>query len=94
MRPLNGVKKNDSKKKRNIYKFYYITKGRMDIVGQLDNYYLRVTDGTFASVTTVAFYSVFDKIEFEFEFVNDRRVLSPRNNKGSKSLSSYNQSSK
>ena len=57
----------------------------MDIVGQLNNYYPRVTDGTFASVATVAFYSILDKIEFEFEFVNDRLVLSARKNKGSKS---------
>ena len=86
MYPLNVVTKIANKKKKsNIYMFYYIKKGRVDIVGQLNSYYPRVADGTFASVGTVAFYSILHKIEFEFEFVNDRRVLSARNNKGSKS---------
>ena len=46
MRPLNGDTKDDNKKKSNIYKFYYFTTGKMDIVGKLSDYYPRVTDGT------------------------------------------------
>ena len=38
MCPLNGVK-NDNKKKRSIYNFFYFTKGRTDIVDQLSGYY-------------------------------------------------------
>ena len=57
----------------------------MDIVGQFSNYHPRVTDGTIAFVATAAFYSVLNKIDFELEFVNDRRVLSARNSKWFKS---------
>ena len=49
----------------------------MDSVGQFNNYHPRVTDGTIAFVAT----AVLNKIDFELEFVNNRRVLSARNSK-------------
>ena len=83
MRPLNGVTKNVNKKKLNIYKIYNFTKGGMDIVAQLNDYHNVRSQSNGWNV--VAFYYVFDKIEFEFKFVNNSCVLSARNNNGSKS---------
>ena len=39
MRPLNGTTRDDNKEKLGIYKFYYFTKGGMDILDQLNDYY-------------------------------------------------------
>ena len=39
MRPLNGITRDDNKQKPGIYKFYNFTKGGMDIVDQLNDYY-------------------------------------------------------
>ena len=49
IRPLNGITRDDNKRKPGIYKFYDFTKGGTDIVDQLSDYYtaaFRVIDGT------------------------------------------------
>ena len=40
MRPIPGITKNDGKSKPAIMKFYDFTKGRTDIVDQLNDYYI------------------------------------------------------
>ena len=40
MCPLNGVTRDDNKKKSIIYRFYDFTKGGTDIVDQLNDYYI------------------------------------------------------
>ena len=39
IRPLNGITRDDNKRKPGIYKFYDFTKGGTDIVDQLSDYY-------------------------------------------------------
>ena len=39
MQPLPGITKDDNKQKSPIYKFYDFTKGSVDIVNQLNNFY-------------------------------------------------------
>ena len=79
--PQNGFRKDDSKKKPNFYKFYNFTKGGIK-GGQLNGYYIVRSQSN--RLDLAACYYIINKIKFEFEFVNDRRVLSTRKNHGFK----------
>ena len=60
MRLLNGITRDDNKQKLGIYKFYDFTKGRTDIVDQLNGYYTVHSQSNRWDL--VAFYYILDTI--------------------------------
>ena len=60
MRPRNGITRDDNKKNPGIYKFYDFTKGREDIVDQLNDY--NTVHSQSNRWDLVAFYYILDTI--------------------------------
>ena len=70
-----------ARKSQAFINFYNFTKGGIK-GGQFNGYYIVRSQSN--RLDLVACYYIINKIKFEFEFVNDRHVLSTRKNDGSK----------